>query len=83
MIPTLTPVKSTLIAGYAYDRDAQVLTIQFNDAPYVNHYRDVPPEVAAEFDAAESKGKVFGQAIRGKFEFSREHIEATKSEAES
>lgn len=75
----LKPVTSTLVAGYAYDPAKAVLTIKFNDAPYVNHYRDVKPETFAEFEAADSKGKAFGQLIRGRFDFSREEV-ADKAE---
>lgn len=68
MIP-LTPVKSSQIAAHGYDAVNRVLAIRFNSGgDKVYQYRDVPPEVAEGLAKAESVGKYFGAAIRGKFE---------------
>lgn len=52
----------------AYDSAQRVLSIQFK-GPTVYQYQDVPPETAAGFEAADSKGKFVAAHIKGKFEF--------------
>jgi len=61
----LTPVKSHQLAAYGYDEASQTLAITFNNKngtslPY--HY-PCTPEVFAEMQAAESKGKFFNSRI--------------------
>ena len=71
---TLVPCKSSQIAATGYDAESQTLAIQFKgkDGPgNVYHYSDVPPEVAAEFEKAESKGKFFGSRIKGWFAYEK------------
>lgn len=68
----LQPVTgSTQIKAFVFDPLTQVLSVQFHNSAFVYHYREVPVDVAREFEKAESKGKAFGQLIRGKFDFSR------------
>ncbi len=61
-------VTSSNIAEYGYDAARQVLCIRFTGgAGKTYHYTGVPPEVAQEFESAESKGRAFASIIRGQF----------------
>jgi len=72
-VTPLKPVQgSSQIAAYGYDAASQVLAVQFmNSRGFIYQYREVPPEVAAEFEKAESKGKAFGALVRNRFDFNR------------
>ena len=63
----LTPCNSSAIQAFGYDPTSQTLALRFS-ATKVHHYSGVSPELAAEFEAAESKGKAYGSLIRGKFD---------------
>jgi len=63
----LTPVKSSALKAHGYDPAGRTLAVHLTSGK-VYHYKDVPPETAAEFAAAESIGKAFASMIRGKFE---------------
>lgn len=60
-------VKSSQIAGIAYDSETQKLRIKFSGNGKLYEYDDVPSEVAGGLGGAESVGKFFGSTIRGKF----------------
>lgn len=49
---------SSMIDAYDYDADMGVLHVRFNSGNMVS-LQAVPPEVAAEFDGAASKGKFY------------------------
>ena len=82
---TLVPCESSQIAATAYDAESKTLAIQFKakggGAGNIYHYSNVPPELAAEFDKAESKGKFFGSRIKGWFDY--EKIEPERDEPDS
>lgn len=61
-----TPVKSSNIRSVGYDAAAKRLAVEFSSGT-VYHYEDVPPEAHAALMSADSIGKHFGTAIRGKF----------------
>ena len=59
---------STAIAGIEYDKKAERLTVTFATGR-VYQYVDVPPEVAASFQSAFSKGAFFSGYIRDRYDF--------------
>lgn len=64
---------SSQIAAFGYDAVARVLGIKFKaGAGSTYHYFEVPPEILAGLQAAESVGKYFGAHIKGKFLFERQ-----------
>jgi hypothetical protein len=60
---------SSVIRDYDYDDARRVLEITFVSGR-VYAYRDVPPEVFAEFQMARSKGEFFNRHIRDGFTYS-------------
>lgn len=64
----LKPVQSTMIAAHGYDAASRTLAVHFHKGTHVHHFMDVPPEVAAGLDSAESIGRYFNANVRGKFE---------------
>lgn len=62
----ITPCKSSQVHGYGYCPDTQTLAMQFKQKNGVSAVYQYPcsPELYAELEAAESKGKFFGQKIR-------------------
>ena len=72
------PVRETLDAGsewvhdvaYEYEDGATdgTLTVRLGDDPVPVRYFEVPREVWAEFQAAESKGSFYGKQIRQRYE---------------
>lgn len=72
----MVPVKSSHIAAWGYDPATQELFIQFPESRHIPSrrykYKGVPPEVHAEFVAADSLGSYFYHKIRGGgYEFER------------
>jgi hypothetical protein len=65
-IPALQPVTSSAISDIGYSPDIQTLFIRFPSGN-VYSYPEVSNDLWAQFQAAESKGKFYGQAIKGKF----------------
>ena len=61
---------SSVIRRFRYDAADRRLTVTFTSGA-VYAYLDVPPEVAAALDQAESQGRLFGEAIRAGFAFDR------------
>ncbi len=66
MHPNLTPVKSSNIAGYAYDASKQKLIIGFLKGTHYL-YDNVPSSTVEGFKQASSKGSYFGSNIKEKF----------------
>lgn len=67
MLP-IEPVKSSNLAGMAFDSASRELFVTFLGKPDDVHvYRDVPPEIAAAMKAAPSVGAYFAKEVRGKF----------------
>ena len=63
---TLTPVTSTYLAAYGYDRATHALRVQFVSG-HIQEYAVVLPETWAAFQAAPSKGRFYGREIKGKY----------------
>lgn len=61
-------VKSSNIAAVAYDGEAELLRVQFNNGS-VYEYSNVPEQTAQDFVKAESVGKYFHARIKGNFKF--------------
>lgn len=61
---------SSNIASAAYDAETKALTVTFNGGG-VYRYKDVPAEVAAAFEAAESPGKYLNANIKGLYDFEK------------
>ena len=81
MTMELQPIEgSTQFEAAAYDPEKSALHVQFTRGGGTYIYKDVPPDVAAEFRAAESLGRYHGANIRGKYEF--EKVEVAKEAAE-
>ena len=60
------PVKSSLLAGYSYDSQTQVLSVQFKDGSEKD-YKDIdPPTMSKIFDSPGSVGSKFLKATRGR-----------------
>jgi hypothetical protein len=76
LIIAMTACASSQISGYGYDAATQTLAISFPgrgaQPDTIYHYFDVPPEVYAALQAAESKGKFFGAEIRTKFRYEKQ-----------
>ncbi len=64
-MPALAPINSTALKACAYEHTTQTLFLQFPSGN-VYSYADVSAELWASFQAAESKGKFYGQHIKGK-----------------
>lgn len=64
-LPDLTPVKSSMMAGYAYDPNTRDLVVQFNSgAAY--RYSDVSAEKVEAMAGNKSIGAYFNAKISGK-----------------
>lgn len=60
------PVNSTNILSIGYDKDSQLLEIEFN-TKRVYRYSSIPPHVYAGLMKAESHGKYFQTHINGAY----------------
>jgi hypothetical protein len=58
-----TDAQSSMIDSYDYDADMKVLHVKFHSGA-IHSLQGVPPEKAAEFAAAPSKGKFFHTNLR-------------------
>ena len=74
MVIERTPVESSSLVSIGFARKAQILEIEFRSGA-IYRYLGVPPAVFEELKKAESKGRYFAQAIRGKYEFRRSETE--------
>lgn len=72
----LQPCESSQITAFGYDATTQTLAIQFPGRGVkpgdIYHYADVPAHVFEDMKAAESKGKFFGSAIRGRYAYEKQ-----------
>lgn len=68
---TTEPVASNgSSANFEYDAEGQTLVVNFaNGRSY--SYAEVPAEVFAELDKAESKGRAYNELVKGKFSSTR------------
>lgn len=66
----MIPVKSSNLAGIAYDSQQMVLTVWFLNGSIYNYY-DVPKAVWTSFQNADSKGKYLAANIKGRFSYER------------
>lgn len=62
-----------MIRRFSYDEPRRRLRVTFVSGD-IYDYDDVPPEVAADFRAAVSKGRFFASDIRGRYPFERFRI---------
>ena len=75
-----TAVESSQIVSIGYVPGLETLEIEFKGGK-VYRYFEVPGAAHADLVAAESKGKFFGQYIRGKFTFEKVEPEAQTAAA--
>jgi len=61
-----TAVESSNLKAIGYDQATQTLQVDFKSGKRYQ-YQSVPPDVFAEFQAAESVGKFFAARIKGEF----------------
>lgn len=78
---TYQPCESSQVHSFGYDASTQTLGVKFHQRsknpaeplpPAEYHYFGVPPEVAAAFAQAESKGKAVGSMIRGVYAYAKQ-----------
>lgn len=73
-IKKLIPCASSAFKAYAYDPAAQTLYLQFTTGN-TYAYPEFSTDHFAAFDKAESKGRYYGEHIRGKFSPQPVHLE--------
>jgi len=61
-----TPLQSSMLAGFDYDADVKALKLRFRDG-HEAVYLGVPADVVEGLDLADSPGKYFHSAIKGRF----------------
>jgi hypothetical protein len=67
-LPPLKPVRhSSLVSAAGYDRAARTLALTFKSSGNSYLYQNVPADVAQEFLAADKKGALFHQKIKGAY----------------
>lgn len=71
-------VESTALKTVGYDEARELLRLEFRSRT-IYHYFSVPAAVHQALLLAQSKGRYFNQAIRGRFQFSL--ISGPKAEA--
>ncbi len=65
---SLTPIEgSSTIEAQGYDPASQTLAIRFKSGG-VYHYAGIPPDLAEEFQSADSPGSFHARNIRGAYE---------------
>lgn len=75
-----TAVESSQIVSIGYVPELETLEMEFKGGK-VYRYFEVPGAAHADLMAAESKGKFFGQHIRGKFKYEKVEPEPTEKVA--
>lgn len=78
VIPMTETPNSSQIAAHGYDLSTKTLRVRFKWGNSEYDYHRLPPEVAAEFAAAKSKGGFLKAAIKGIY-----HFECTKAREEA
>lgn len=77
---TETP-ESSQIHSYGYDATTQKLAVKFKSTPdRVYEYKNVSSEVAAQMDAADSKGSFIYRVIKPSYDFERMPEEQSETE---
>ena len=66
----ITTPESSNIAGFDYDPERQVLTVEFKKGGRYDYY-DVPERVSTQMKAASSKGQFLAQNVKGIFRYAR------------
>ena len=61
-------VTSEAVAQIEYDPPSRTLFVRFTSGEWYSYF-DVPPGVAADFEAADSKGRFFQEQIRGRYAY--------------
>ena len=74
-----TVPNSTNIQSFGYDRDVQLLIVQFKGSDKFYLYHGVPAEIYAQMEQAPSVGKFLSESIKGKYTFSSFQTEALKT----
>jgi hypothetical protein len=64
MASSIIPVKSSILAGYAYDIKGHILTVRFNNGTEHEYYNVFPPVISQVFDTPGSIGSKFIKLIR-------------------
>jgi hypothetical protein len=64
-------MKSSAIASLGYDPKREMLEVEFRSGN-VYRYLDVPEEIFQDLLQAKSKGRYFGENIRGRFTSTKE-----------
>ena len=68
--PEWVAVESDHITRFRYDRNTQVLIIEFQ-GNYQYEYKDVPPAIMARFQQVQSKGTFFHKYIAPNYKFTK------------
>lgn len=68
-MPIVHTTRSGLISKIDYNEETEELTLTLKGGTY--KYTDVPKQVFSDLLAADSAGKYFHSAIKGKFEFEK------------
>ena len=63
----LERIDSSHLGAIGYNPHKLILAVQFAKTGVIFHYANVPVEVAAGFNGAESKGRYYSTAIRGRY----------------
>lgn len=66
---TQTP-NSSNVAGFEYDSEAQILTVEFKNGARYNYY-DVPDTIADGMRSADSHGKYLARSVKGNYRYAR------------
>jgi hypothetical protein len=66
----VTAVESSTLATIAYERNRELLQLEFSSGALYRYF-GVPPAVHEALLCAPSKGSYFNHAIRGRFPYSR------------
>lgn len=64
---SLNGVMSSLLSAVGYNREKQILAVEFSSGA-IFHYAGVPPDLFQAFIESESYGRYYSQHIRGKFQ---------------
>lgn len=67
---TMTPVKSSQVKSHGYDPVSRTLAVEFNSGS-TYYYSDVPADVYANMQKAESVGSFLGKYIKPAFKFKK------------
>lgn len=65
-----TPLDSSQLRGYHYNKGTGTLTIQFMNGSYYEYF-NIPGNTMDEFESSESQGKFFHSHIKGIYEFKK------------